>query len=161
VFLAGGAFSDIAEHMGRRKNGELYRRLFGPDVVVSEDIRSYGFMTELVARFPILIEFDNLKQRELAEILRSNPRSPLRVWEKYAAFSGMSLAVESKAIDIFAIRASTLQNGARGLQELVFPYLQDRFASARKSGETDILVRAQDLEFEGPLFKRTEEGDQK
>jgi ATP-dependent Clp protease ATP-binding subunit ClpX len=153
LFLAGGAFSDIDEHRGRRRNGELYRRLFGVDAIVSEDVRSYGFITELVARFPILVEFEQLKQRELAEILRSNPRSPLRLWENYARVTGIDFEIESGAIDTFAVRASTLNNGARGLQELVFPYLQQRFAAALRSGEESIKIRESDLQFEGPLYR--------
>lgn len=160
LFLAGGAFSDIAEHKGRRRNGELYRRLFGPDAVVSEDIRSYGFITELVARFPILVQFEQLKQRELAEILRSNQRSPLRIWEAYAKILGIELSVEDEAIDLFAVRASTLGNGARGLQELIFPYMQERFTAALQMSKSTIKIQTADLRFEGLLYEameRTEE----
>jgi ATP-dependent Clp protease ATP-binding subunit ClpX len=157
LFLAGGAFSDIEEYKGRRRNGELYRRLFGPDAVVPEDIRSYGFITELVARFPILIQFENLKQRELAEILRSSRRSPLRIWEEYARVLNVELEVDDNAIDLFAVRASTLGNGARGLQELVFPYFAERFSSALEANFPAIKIRESDLRFEGFLYKQGEE----
>lgn len=153
LFLAGGAFSDIAEHKGRRRNGELYRRLFGPDAVVSEDIRSFGFITELVARFPILIQFEQLSQRELSEILRSNRRSPLRIWEAYAKILDLELEIDDAAIDLFAVRASTLGNGARGLQELVFPYFASRFTEALLTNEKRINIKESDLRFEGLLYE--------
>jgi ATP-dependent Clp protease ATP-binding subunit ClpX len=143
--IAGGAFYGIEKVKQNRKNSLLYRRMFGSDPYVTEDIRNYGIMPELAARFPILIEFQQLHTTDLVKILATSSRSPLRIWKEYASQSGIELSVAEDALEFFAEKAATLGSGARGLHELIFPFFQNRLTEALTNGEIRVHIKASDL----------------
>lgn len=154
LLIASGAFADLTERTaGKRQQSELYRELFGENAVVAEDIRLYGFLPELVARFPLVIEYEPLDVRELLEILARSADSPLRTWERFASLRGYELEIEPEALAILASRAARLNIGARGLQQLLFPYLSGRFLTAAEEGSERIAVTVQDLQMTSALYK--------
>lgn len=153
LVIGSGAFADLDERTaGKRKNSELYRELFGPSAIVAEDVRLYGFLPELVARFPLIIEFEPLQPRDLLEILSRSPDSPLRIWERFADIRGFQLSVENRALALLSTRAAKLGLGARALQQLLFPYLSQRFLEAARRGEQEVIVRGEDLQISGELY---------
>jgi ATP-dependent Clp protease ATP-binding subunit ClpX len=153
LLIAGGAFADLGKRTaGKRRNAELYRQLFGDEATVAEDITVYGFIPELVARFPLIIEFEPLTSRQLVEILTASADSPLKLWERFAAIRGYTLDIEPEALAIIATRASRLNIGARGLQQLLFPYLSHRFIAAERDDVKRIAVTVDNLRPSGALF---------
>lgn len=156
LVIAGGAFADLTERIaGKRKNTEMFSELFGQDAVVSDDIRLYGFMPELVARLPLIIQFDALSPRDLLNILARSPDSPIKVWEEYGGRHGIRLEVSPAALAIIAARAARLQVGARGLQQLLFPYLAERFVEAIESEEEVVAVTEAELQPKSELYSLT------
>lgn len=148
LVIVGGAFAQIESDEIRRlrRNDETYRRLFGSDAVVLEDVRNYGFLPELVTRFPHIVSFQQLGPRDLLGILRSRTESPLLIWEMYANHSGIELEIEERALALIASNAARLEMGARGLQALVFPLLHEQFRNCQQAGCRTVRISADRLE---------------
>src|SRR5271163_4939369 len=87
----------------------------------SLDLIGFGLAPELLARLPIVVQYDALRVADLTEILRDSHASPLTMWRDYLEGLGLRLTMTDEATDVIARRALQLQLGARGLQQIVFP----------------------------------------
>ncbi|MFE5816635.1 AAA family ATPase [Streptomyces sp. NPDC056479] len=144
LILASGAFSDIGRTLAMRPAQLSLEH--GPDEVLPEDLANYGFVKELVARFPALIQYSELSADDLVKILRNENISPLTVWRNYVRSLGTELSISRDAESHFAQKASELGLGARGLQQVLFPRISKLIADRLTSdGEGDIQVTAADL----------------
>lgn len=126
LILAGGAFAGIDDPKIRSKRPQGLQRemsTLGFNAVVSADLVTYGFMPELVARLPVLIEYQALQERDLLEILDNETVSPAQVWTNHFRHLGKSLTLTSEAKTYVARSAMLLGMGARGLHQVLFPPL--------------------------------------
>jgi ATP-dependent Clp protease ATP-binding subunit ClpX len=121
LWIAGGAFSDIAEPVVRGKRpASVDRKLKNPDQVLSIDIINYGILTELVGRFPVIIQYGKLDRKNLVGILETQQSSPLTLWSYYFDRLGIELIVPDETKETAAVRALELNMGARGLHQVLF-----------------------------------------
>jgi ATP-dependent Clp protease ATP-binding subunit ClpX len=125
LFVAGGSFIGMDNNKVRSKrSAEMQRDLArNPNVIISEDVINYGFVPELVARFPILIEYESLSREDLLTILENQSVSPIQVWQSHFEISGKKLTFAKEAKEFAAEKALKLKLGARGLQQVLFPAL--------------------------------------
>jgi ATP-dependent Clp protease ATP-binding subunit ClpX len=153
LMLAGGAFAgpphsiDSVSIRSRRPESLKRELAYNPNRIVSADLVSYGFIPELVARLPVLINYLTLTDSDLREILGNESISPLQVWR--AHFDGLlhkALEISDDAKDWFVKQASALNMGARGLQQVVFPALAQIAYEIEDSEETSYSVTAQTLQ---------------
>jgi len=149
LFLAGGAFTGINDSAIRRlRTVELCRELTHSkqvDSVVSEDIINYGFMPELVARIPILINFDSLNESALLDILNNDNVSPLKVWKNHFESFGKKITFGPDFLSAIASRASKMGLGARGLQQVLFPYLTKHTYEFETSSDQELTLNGKHL----------------
>ncbi len=124
--IAGGAFTGIGSpEITRLRSSKTRSSLANKDrsTIVTEDIINFGFMPELVARLPAIIQIDPLTVSDLENIIRRDVNSPLTAWKRYFSAMDIELVVEDSFVAEAATRASVLEMGARGLQQVVFPVL--------------------------------------
>lgn len=155
LIIVGGAFSGIDSHSiyAQRTGDEIYRQLFGPGSVVSEDVTHFGFLPELSARLPLIVQYEDLTAQDLEKILRHDTESPLCLWHEYFESMDIELIVEDEAYGILASDAAKLRMGARGLHQLIFPYMADRVGSQQRNGSASIEIRAGDLRYRSPAYQ--------
>lgn len=94
-----------------------------PRRVTSRDLIHFGFAPELVARLPIVVQYDALTTADLVAILNDESVSPLTMWREFLDGVGGSLNLTDDAAAAIAERAHELRLGARGLQQITFPIL--------------------------------------
>jgi ATP-dependent protease Clp ATPase subunit len=143
--IASGAFADLGD--SKRKRGhELARfRSHAAGDVIAQDVIEYGFMPELVARLPVLIEYSELSIEALREILADVEGGPLRVWRDYVPAEGLELQISDDAMTVIAEYAYALRLGARGLTQVVFPLLAQLTAVAKATGADVVQLRSEQL----------------
>jgi ATP-dependent Clp protease ATP-binding subunit ClpX len=91
--------------------------------VGSLDLIEFGFAPELIARLPIVVQYDALTVEDLVAILADDAVSPLTMWREFLDGVGGGLHVTHEAAVAIATRAHDLRLGARGLQQVSFPIL--------------------------------------
>lgn len=126
LLIASGVFNGISDpeifaqrpealaHLATRENEPL-----------SIDLVNFGFLPELVARFPLLVHYGELTVDDLYEILSDDDTSPVAMWKEYLASRGSHLYIDDAALHWIADQAHGLTMGARGLQQVLFPVLAD------------------------------------
>lgn len=125
LFILGGAFTGI-DHPDIRKGRTAVMRQWTKNdasAVLPIDIISYGFLPELVARAPLILQFRAHTIETLKEILRNGIVSPLEVWRRHFRVWGAEITFSEDFINEAAERAMALGLGARGLQQVIFPTL--------------------------------------
>jgi ATP-dependent Clp protease ATP-binding subunit ClpX len=150
LVLAGGAFSGIdgPENIRKRRPEVASMLKKAPKgTIVSDDILNYGFMPELVARLPAIIQYEPLSEYSLLRILEHKETSPLIVWRTHFSGLGKELRFSEGFLKAVAKRAATLQMGARGLQQIVFPALARHAYAFETSQDATIEVAESILEF--------------
>jgi ATP-dependent Clp protease ATP-binding subunit ClpX len=124
LFILGGTFAGLDDKRLRNQRPAAIRRgLTDSELVLSQDLINYGFLPELVARFQILIRYQDLTEDHFQQILQNEGISPIGIWDNH--FSGMNkrLTVTPEAIDAITRLASKLALGARGVQQILFSLL--------------------------------------
>ena len=150
LVLAGGAFVGIDGLDNRRKRRPEVERLLRSapaNTLVSDDIVNFGFIPEIVARLPAIIQYQSLSEKALLEILGHEVNSPLLIWQKHFAQQGKTLIFSDTFRTAVASRAAALQMGARGLQQIVFPALARRAYAFEDSRDDTIEVNEGILEY--------------
>jgi len=122
LFVVAGAFTDLTSDPGGRSQ-ETMRGLDLHDHVIPEDLVRFGFMKELIARVPVIIEFVDLIEADLREILKTPEVNPAVFYTKYLASLGTELVITDEAREWMASNAAKLEIGARGLHQVMFPLL--------------------------------------
>jgi len=124
LVVSGGAFVGIDSNEIRTKRPQkLQRELANPNVIVSMDVVNYGFMPELVARLPVIIEYQPLTDADLLQILEIPDISPIQVWIEHFKKLGKELIITDDAKKYAVTRAQILKMGARGLHQVLFQSL--------------------------------------
>ncbi|MGW2961363.1 AAA family ATPase [Streptomyces sp. NPDC001220] len=122
LFLVAGAFTDLLEDLGGRPH-EVMRGMARHNHVISQDLVRYGFMPELIARIPVIIEFSGLGEEELVGIMRNEATDPSQFYVTYLRSLGVELSIADEAQHWIAAAAAKLKIGARGLHQILFPLL--------------------------------------
>jgi ATP-dependent Clp protease ATP-binding subunit ClpX len=127
LFICGGAFTGVQDYaVRRRRPPEIARKLANQNDVISADIVSFGFIPELIARLPVLVQFQSLGVKELRAILDNPVVTPCQVWRTHFAAIGKDLLFEPEALDVVARSAVDLDMGARGLAQVIFSAMASR-----------------------------------
>lgn len=124
IFFASGTFDGVRDPgITSRRPAQVTSTLREPDSVISADLVTFGFVPELIARLPVLVAFTPLSTDELVEVLANDAVSPMKIWEEYFHSMSKELAIDDDAKVLVAAQAASLNMGARGLQQVLFPVL--------------------------------------
>lgn len=150
LVLVGGAFVGIdgPENIRKRRpEVASLLRLAPKRTIVADDVVNFGFMPELVARLPAIIQYEALPEDALLKILQHPQTSPLLVWKAHFEGLGKELNFSPGFMAAAAKRAAAVQMGARALQQIVFPALSRRAYAFEESPESTIEVTEAILEY--------------
>lgn len=98
--------------------------------VTTEDLKRYGFIPELIGRFPLITHVKPLTERELYQILTEPKNSIVKQYQKLFWIDNVDLSFEDDALRLIASEAAKKKTGARSLRgvldktlaELMFDY---------------------------------------
>lgn len=128
LFIASGAFDgieDIIKHrIGSSKIGFNLNYKSNNDenyikYVSSRDIKSFGFIPELIGRFPVITYVNKLGDNELAKILTEPKNSIIKQYQTLLNLDGAKLTFTKEALHEIAKIANKLKTGARGLRSII------------------------------------------
>jgi ATP-dependent Clp protease ATP-binding subunit ClpX len=147
-FICGGAFTGISEPTIRRKRPpEVARRLPTQDIVISADVVSFGFIPELVARLPLIVQFNQLTHQDLREIMDNPIVTPCEIWRRHFQQCGKKLTFEPEALEQVAKSALDLAMGARGLGQVLFGAMVSKAYDMESDPATDFTFSVSDIRF--------------
>jgi len=132
LYIAMGAFSGM----------EAVQHGQPPNI---DEIVKYGFLEELVGRFPLRCCYNRLSVRNLYKILTDSDASPVKDFKKMFLQIDNKLEIDKLALLAIAKRAYEAQGGARGLRtilgDILYPILYEidgkyRFYNVRITKDT-------------------------
>lgn len=130
LFVFMGAFEGLERNIARRLNTNSVGfinsnndniKIDKEDLmkyVTHDDLRTYGLMTELLGRFPILTHFDSLDKDALIRILTEPKNCIIKQYIKLFAMDGIKLTFEHDVYELIADKAIKCGLGARGLRTI-------------------------------------------
>lgn len=128
LFICGGAFSGIDQHIERRLKQSTIGFKTNSAVGVGEDIlghispadlKSFGLIPELVGRFPVLTYLSELDKKALRRILTEPKNALIKQYVHLFELDGIKLKFTADALDWVVDKAVEFQLGARGLRGIL------------------------------------------
>ena len=86
--------------------------------ITKEDIVANGIIPELIGRFPVLVQMNELNFDSFVRILKAK-NSVIKINEEFFKKKGIDLVVDDSAVEAVAKQADTNNYGARGLDEII------------------------------------------
>ena len=126
LFITGGAFDGLEKIVGRRLNTQPLG--FAPaqaqhvsthkllQSVAAPDLKTYGFIPELIGRLPIISSLNALDAPALKRILTVPKNALAKQYKQLFAMEGTALKFTEGALDTIVQHALHLELGARGLR---------------------------------------------
>ncbi|MGX7591999.1 ATP-dependent Clp protease ATP-binding subunit ClpX [Candidatus Karelsulcia muelleri] len=123
LFISGGTFAGLEQIIYNRlnfyqigfKNKRQTKTKYLFNNLKSEDLINFGFMPELIGRFPIICHLHNFTKKEYQQILFSPKTSILKQYKNMLKFDNIDFMFTKHAINSIIKKAMKLKLGARGL----------------------------------------------
>ena len=153
LFICGGAFvgldSIIQHRLDTRKIG-FHSPVTGPDhiqhvyrLVTNKDIIQYGFIPELIGRFGLVVNVDELSIEDLVHVLTEPKNSIVKQYQYIFELDNIVLKFDDESLKYIAEKAKSLKTNARGLKNVIektlLPYQFDAINLVDR-GLTEIIV---------------------
>ena len=167
LFVCGGAFSGIEQHIERRiatssigfNTGAEDRPETLLSAIAPADLRSFGLIPELIGRFPVLTHLDPLDPHALRRILTEPKNALVKQYERLFELDGIPLKFDADALDFIVEKAVDFKLGARGLRSICEAVLSDAmFELPGKEGVEELRVTA---EYARQRFDESDKGQLK
>lgn len=167
LFVCGGAFSGIEQHIERRiatssigfNTGAEDRPETLLSAIAPADLRSFGLIPELIGRFPVLTHLDPLDPHALRRILTEPKNALVKQYERLFELDGITLKFDADALDFIVEKAVDFKLGARGLRSICEAVLSDAmFELPGKEGVEELRVTA---EYARQRFDESDKGQLK
>ena len=152
LFICGGAFSGIEQHIERRIATTSIGFNTGADdrpetllsAIAPADLRSFGLIPELIGRFPVLTHLDPLDPHALRRILTEPKNALIKQYERLFDIDNIQLRFDADALDFIVEKAVDYKLGARGLRSICEAVLSDAmFELPGKEGVDELRVTAE------------------
>ncbi len=140
LFICGGAFDGLEQVVEKRvfkdkRNIGLLRDGRSDDYdfddgnilqyVNSEDLLEYGFIPELVGRFPVIVALNALTKSDLMRILTDPKNAVIKQFQHLFSLDNVELTFKGEALEAAAEEAMAHKTGARGLRTIIERSLLD------------------------------------
>ncbi|GAA3194693.1 AAA family ATPase [Nonomuraea roseoviolacea] len=147
LFVCLGAFNGLAEHVARRLSlpqDALGDRAALMDHILPEDVIEYGFLPELVGRFPVITATLPLDHAELVRILQNEHNGLTHEYAELLALQGRKGTVFTQdGVERIAGEALLRGVGARGLRGVMENALAATMFERAKPGEPALIIDAE------------------
>lgn len=126
LFIGGGAFDGMLK--------EEIKKAFGfnscdEDLSIREltqdALKDYGMISEIIGRFPVLIQLDELTEDELVKVLTEPKNALVKEYAELFRQDGVELEFELDALREIARKAIEKKIGARGLRSILEDVMVD------------------------------------
>lgn len=167
LFICGGAFSGIEQHIERRIATSSIGFNTGADdrpetllsAIAPADLRSFGLIPELIGRFPVLTHLDPLDPHALRRILTEPKNALVKQYERLFELDGIALKFDADALDFIVEKAVDHKLGARGLRSICEVVLSEAmFELPGKEGVDELRVTG---EYARQRFDESDKGQLK
>jgi len=153
LFIAAGVFPGIEDVIAKRLNvggkigfrGEaqidqekLRENLLSQ--INAQDIIDYGFISEFVGRFPVIIPFEKLTKEHMIQILTSIKGSLYEQSKWIFSQNGINLQISETSLDVIADAAVEDSRGARALQSILESILMEVYFDKAGQFDGDLLI---------------------
>ena len=93
--------------------------------VNSDDLLQYGFIPELVGRFPVIVSLDPLTKPDLIRVLTEPKNAVVKQYQHLFSLDNVELVFQQDALEAAAEEAMAHKTGARGLRTIIERTLLD------------------------------------
>ncbi len=139
LFICGGAFSGLTEHISRRLGDrnigfKLGMPSDGTEVtedehlfsqVTPEDLVNFGMIPEFIGRLPVMVALQPLSKEALMSILTEPKNALVKQYQALFAMEGAELSFTDDALRGIAARAQERKTGARALRSILEEIMLD------------------------------------
>src|SRR5450830_1009073 len=146
LFIGGGTFDGLDNIRKLRSTPREVGFVHEPadhegKKLLSADFVKFGLLPELVGRFPLKLELQELSVSDLRRILVEPKNSIVQQYQELFAMDGVSLAFTQSALERIAKKAKDMGMGARGLKAVVDqPMVDLMFELPSFKGVTEVAV---------------------
>lgn len=157
LFICGGAFEGLTM---KKESNKLKHLGFATidtaieskedEIVDSKALVKQGMIPELVGRFPIVIQLNDLTKEDLKRILVEPENSIVKQYKNLLSLDGVDVTFEESALEFIANKAFDNKTGARGLKTIIEKSMNDlMFELPDKQTIKEVVITADDdLKFE-------------
>jgi ATP-dependent Clp protease ATP-binding subunit ClpX len=158
LFIAGGAFADLAKIVDSRQRGTSIgfnssNENINTADVTPADFQKFGMIPEFTGRFPISVQIDELSKEDLIKILVEPKNNLLAQMKFYFSSDEVELAFTPEAIEAVAELAYNQKVGARGLKSILertlMPYMYT-LTEIKKQGFKKIEITDKVVKYNEP-----------
>ena len=136
LFIAGGAFDGIDDHISKRLNLQaigykttIDKRDLDKENILQyltpRDIRSFGLIPEIIGRLPVITYMNALDEASLRMILTTPKNALIKQYIQLFEMDDIELQFTPGALDFIVEKALQYKLGARGLRSLCEAILND------------------------------------
>ena len=138
LFFGIGAFDGIERIIEKRKNKKRigFNTVSAEDKtnteeedllaeVTSDDLKKFGFIPELIGRFPLVTHVKHLTEEQLYQILTDTKNSIIKQYKKLFWIDNIEIEFEEGALRAIAKEAYKAKTGARSLRGVIDKLLAD------------------------------------
>ena len=95
------------------------------EYVTHTDVRDFGFIPELVGRFPIITHVNKLSEDDLVRIIKDPKNSILKQYTALLKLDNTDLEMTDDALRLIAKLTLSMDTGARGLRTVFEEIMED------------------------------------
>ena len=177
LFICGGAFSGLPEHIARRlgdkrvgfrvgaseeeSGGEVTEDDKLLSLVLPEDLINFGLIPEFVGRLPVTVALQPLSLEALINILTQPKNALVKQYQAMFALEGAELHFTEEALRAIAKRAQERKTGARALRAILEEVMLDLMFDLpqRVKFQKSFTVDAAVVEGKGTIYTANPPGD--
>lgn len=128
LFICGGAFEGITMHKNEKEQNQLgFAINFAIEeskkeekkFIDSKQLVKQGMIPELIGRFPIIVELNELSKEDLERILVEPENSIVKQYKNLVGLDNVELEFSDEAIHFIAQKSYDNKTGARGLKTVI------------------------------------------
>jgi len=165
LFISGGAFDGIDKKIARRIQTQSIGYHFENKTervdqenllkyVSPQDLKSFGFIPELIGRMPVLTHLNPLDRETLISILTEPKNSIVKQYQKLFEYEEIELTIEKDVLEFIVDRAMEYKLGARGLRSIMEAIMID--AMFEMPSDKSVKKLNVDLAYAKQKFEKSE-----
>lgn len=145
LFICCGAFEGIERIIKSRKNtktvgfntvnNNIDEKANPLKYIISDDLKKYGLIPELLGRLPVITYLNPLKEEDLVRILTEPKNAIIKQYKRLFKLSDISLRIDDSVYPYIAQCAIKSNLGARSLRTIVEKLMSDAMFNLPGSGK--------------------------
>ena len=119
-----------------------------------KDLKSYGFIPEIIGRLPVLSPLIQLTRDDLKDILLKPKNAIIKQYKKLFKYDNVILDFDNKVYDYIVEKALEYNLGARGLKSICESILTEHMFEAKINSKIFIDLKYAKIQIEKSNFKK-------